>query len=94
MLGSATRKLITEQGRNYPIWEFNELNVSGASDPEGRRLVSLQIRVENVTTEGEPWVFPDRPPEISAPPNGSPTSSPTPAPPTSAPRIALSKSCE
>jgi len=94
MLGSAVRKLITEQGRNYPVWEFNEVNVSGASDPEGRRLVSLQVRVENVTTEGEAWVFPDPPPEISAPPNGSPTASPTPAPPTPAPRIVLSKSCE
>ncbi len=86
MLGSATRKLITEQGRNYPVWEFNEVNVSGATDPEGRRLVSLQIRVENMTTEGEAWVFPDRPPVISA--------SPAPAPPTPAPRIVLSKSCE
>jgi hypothetical protein len=97
-LGTATKKFVTEQGRNYPTWELNGVDVSAETDPEGKRLVAIQIRVADVPTDGEAWVFPSRPADASATASSSPSMTPTPPPPTPTPapaeRITLSKSCE
>jgi hypothetical protein len=95
-LGAATRKMVTEQGRTYPIWELNNVDVSDNVDPEWKRLVALQIRVADIPTDGDVWPFPMPPPPVSTP--GASAASPTPLPstptPTPAPRTVLSKSCE
>ncbi|MFN0071841.1 MAG: hypothetical protein ACKVVP_10180 [Chloroflexota bacterium] len=100
-LGSATRRTLNEQGLSYPVWDFNGINISTAMDPDGKRLVSLQIRIAEATTETDSWEFPSAPPPepevepsatmtATAAPTVTPTPRPTPQP---IPRILLAKSC-
>jgi hypothetical protein len=96
-LGTATRKFVTEQDRTYPVWEFANVDVSANADPEWKRLTAIQVRLGDIQTDGEAWVFPS-PPPTPGPATPGVASTPTPAPPTPtpapAPRIVLSKSCE
>jgi hypothetical protein len=97
LLGTAMRKFVTEQGRTYPIWEFRNVDVSANTDPEGKRLVAVQVRLNGVQTDGDAWVLP-APPPTPRPAAPGVAASPTPVPPTPTPtpasRIVLSKSCE
>lgn len=75
-LATASRRIVTEQGRTYTGWEFHNANVSKAMDPEGKRLVSLSIRVEGVPTESDIWPFPPAPVGSSDPDRPVPTPTP------------------
>jgi hypothetical protein len=97
-LGIATRKLVTEQGRTYPVWEFANVDVSANADPEWKRLTAIQVRLADIQADGDAWVIPSPPPTPGPATPGVAAATPMPEPPTPtpapAPRIVLSKSCE
>lgn len=56
-IARGTKRFFDERGRRYPVWDFNNVDVSAAKDPEGKKFIKFQVWVNNARTDAEVWTY-------------------------------------
>jgi hypothetical protein len=67
-LGTATRRMLTRDGRTYPVWDIDNVDISAALQG---RSIDFWLDVDGVTTHATRWTYTTAP---AAPP--TPTTAP------------------
>jgi hypothetical protein len=56
-IARGVRRYQETQDLRYTVWDFNDVDVAYAKDPEGRRFIEFQVAVNGVPTEAIPWNY-------------------------------------
>lgn len=81
--GTGTRRLVTENGITYPVWDFNGVDISAAN---AGKSIDFWMDVSGVTTHATRWTYTNAPPPTPTPmPTLIPTADGVQAEPTATP---------
>ena len=54
-VANGIRRLSEQQGVHYPVWEFNDVNVEFAREPD--KYYEFSVVVDGVQTDAEAWTY-------------------------------------
>jgi hypothetical protein len=80
--GAGTKRLVTDNGITYPVWDFNSIDISAASSGKS---IDFWMDVNGVATHAMRWTYSTAPPPTPEPtpdandPGATATETPTPA---------------
>src|SRR5205823_14060588 len=67
LVGSGARRLVTEDGVTYPVWDFNSVDIRPAAQG---KTIEFWLDVNGVTTHATRWTYPP-PPAAAATDSGT-----------------------
>ncbi|MCC7372669.1 MAG: hypothetical protein IT306_29925 [Chloroflexi bacterium] len=57
LLAKGSKRYATENGVTYPVWDFNNVDVSYARTENGERWLEMFVAVDGVKMDPAPWIY-------------------------------------
>ena len=57
LLGTGTKRYVTENGLTYPVWDFNDVDVSYARTANKDRWLEMFVAVDGLKMDPVPWFY-------------------------------------